>query len=300
MANFAMAGCDTGHHNWDTWWAVVAGVHFWFGLMMLLGPSNFLPVLGKWKYLMLHPFAGLKDVTEHDWDPLSVAAAHGAATNTICIAIFALWAMDLSDLTFATVVVASEGVAVLSWIYVYLRYKDDWKWTIFMPLNGHLAMLALAAIMLADYPTDERQLVANNDTPDQGHLLWSIVAVRAFYTVLWLYDALVEDNSPFYLKTGMKFESRLGNAFLVYRAVTSVQVALLTLWGPLHFDGTDQDYTFPLAFWVGVVGSLLPGIFLICSAEDMWAPHFIILLTACFTASSSVTIAMWYTDCFDN
>lgn len=35
-------------------------------------------------------------------------------------------------------VVTSEVLAILSWVYVYFRFRENWKWTIFVPANLHL------------------------------------------------------------------------------------------------------------------------------------------------------------------
>eukprot|EP00037_Helgoeca_nana_P008481 m.75528 g.75528 ORF g.75528 m.75528 type:complete len:303 (+) comp18969_c0_seq2:220-1128(+) len=300
MTNVAMAGCADERHEWTLWWGILTAVHFWSALVLLAAPTNIAPYMGKWKYLNLHPFAWMKDATEREWDPVTVSAAHGSAVNLFSIGLFALWAIDSDEhFSFASVIVASEGVAMLSWMYSYMRFRDLWKWTIFVPLNVHVIMFVLALVLVGDYDTDSKQLQPGGDHTDSGVVLWTLFGVRFFQCAMWMYRAIVKKSDSFFLKKGLHYESRFATAILVHRAATSLHITLMLFWAALYYDGGHSDFQFPLAFWTGLVAAYLPWMWLFCSQEEMWWPHFMVGCCTVYTALASITIALWYADCHE-
>mmetsp|Transcript_503 Transcript_503/g.1435 ORF Transcript_503/g.1435 Transcript_503/m.1435 type:complete len:304 (+) Transcript_503:109-1020(+) len=296
---YAMAGCNMDKLHWDLWWTIVAVVNWLYGIILLAAPLDLLPYHGKWKWLLLHPFAALSDITEHEWDPVSVSASLGAGNHFVTIGLFVHWAAPGGDeeFTFGLVVLISEIIAILTWCYAYKRYCDQWRWTIFLSLNGHIAMFVIALVLVSDYKTDQHQLQAGGDKSDAGSLLWALVGIRAFYTLVWLTSS-VKDTAPLSLKPVYRYDrTRFATLMNTCRVSTSIQVLLILLWAGLYYNGGSYGYNFPLAFWAGLLGTYVAFSTLVVIQEDMWRAQAVLASATVYVATASITIALWYSDC---
>eukprot|EP00035_Acanthoeca_spectabilis_P036179 m.38184 g.38184 ORF g.38184 m.38184 type:complete len:307 (-) comp7782_c0_seq1:117-1037(-) len=293
--NYAKQGCSDLDRLWSIWLSVIVSIHFFFGLVHLIGPFDVFPYLGKGKYLNLHPFSGVKDVSEADWDPITVATTHGFAVNLITGGLIALWAMDDVGFSFAAMVVTSEVLGILSWVYVYFRFRENWKWTIFVPANLHLLTLIVALVLLIDYDKDETQLKPGGGEVDAGALLWVMFATRAVLCALWYYAVAVPQ---LFLSKASHIASRFAFYMGVNRATSSMHIFFVLLWAVLSYENKIYDYEFPLAYWCGLMTVYLTWIPVACSQEDMWHPHFYVAWCSMYMAMGSVTIALWYASCY--
>jgi hypothetical protein len=117
------------------------------------------------------------------------------------------------------------------------------------------------------------------------------------FTVWWMISVIAPTPaSGIYLKDAEGTVSRFAKAMIVFRASSSLHLALLLIWGPLHFHGTTSR-SFPLLFWIGMTVVYLALVGLFEGMEDMWRPHGIIVYCSVWAGMIAATVTLWYQDC---
>ena len=117
------------------------------------------------------------------------------------------------------------------------------------------------------------------------------------FTLWWVLSVIAPTpTSGIYLKDAEGTVSRFAKFMIACRASSSIMMALLLVWGPLHFDA-DTSRSFPLLFWIGMIVhySALVGAFELM--EDMWRPHAIIVYCSVWAGMIAATVTLWYQDC---
>ena len=137
---------------------------------------------------------------------------------------------------------------------------------------------------------------------------WAIFGLHLFFFTLWWCVCVIEvdTTSEIYLKNDRVSAaespakagsvSRIGKAMIVCRASSSIHLALLLVWGPLHF-GNNSNRSFPLLFWIGLAVQFVAIAGLFELMENMWRPHAIVVYCSLWAGMLTATMTLWYQDC---